>query len=170
MKTLEDYHDLYLLTDVLLLADVFETFRKTCLRHYSLDPAHSYTAPGFAWQAALKMTGVNLDLMSDNDMYLFCEPGGVSVISQRFSERNDVAQSSRDDQAEIEKNHPIYLDVNNLYGWVMSQHMPVSGFYWVGGDEMDALMVVMKQFGNNTADAMTAGKESVIKLYDFLLY
>ena len=163
MKTLEDYHDLYLLNDVRLLADVFETFRKTCLRHYSLDPAYSYTAPGFAWQAALKMTGVNLDLMSDNDMYLFCEQGirgGVSVISQRFAECND--QSSRDDPAEREKSHLIYLDANNLYGWAMSQHMPVSGFYWVGGDEMDAIMIGMTQFENIPADSIV-DKESAIQ-------
>ena len=159
MKTLEDYHDLYLLTGVLLLADVFETFRKTCLRHYSLDPSHSYTAPGFAWQAALKMTGVNLDLMSDNDMYLFCEQGirgGVSVISQRFAESND--QSSRDDPTKRDKNHLIYLDVKNLYGWAMSHHMPVSGFYWAAGDEMDAIMIGMTQFENNPADSMTVDK------------
>ena len=50
-KSIRDYHDLYLKSDVLLLADVFENFRKTCLHHYKLDPAHSYTSPGLAWHA-----------------------------------------------------------------------------------------------------------------------
>ena len=63
--TLGDYHDVYLATDVLLLADVFETFRKTCLNHYSLDPAHFYTAPGLAWEACLKKTNVELELLTD---------------------------------------------------------------------------------------------------------
>ena len=53
-KTLGCYHDTYLKTDVLLLTDVFETFRNTCLKNYKLDPAHFYTAPGLAWQALIK--------------------------------------------------------------------------------------------------------------------
>ena len=108
MKTLGDYHDLYLLSDVLLLADVITAFREMCINHYNIDPLHSYTAPGFAWQAALKMTDVNLDLLSDNDMYLFCEQGirgGVSVISQRFAESNALENN------DSEKNHLIYLDL-----------------------------------------------------------
>ena len=55
-QTIQDYHDLYLKSDVLLLADVFEKFRKTCLKHYKLDPCHYYTAPGLAWDACLKLT------------------------------------------------------------------------------------------------------------------
>ena len=51
MSNHSDYHDLYLKSDVLLLADVFENFRKTCLKHYNLDPAHYYTSPGLAWDA-----------------------------------------------------------------------------------------------------------------------
>ena len=67
MKTLEDYHKLYNKVDVLLLADVFENFRNICINNYKLDPAHYYTAPGLAWDAALKVTGVNLELLSDID-------------------------------------------------------------------------------------------------------
>ena len=55
-QTLQDYHDLYLKSNVLLLADVFENFRKMCLKHYNLDPCHYYTAPGLAWDACLKET------------------------------------------------------------------------------------------------------------------
>jgi len=72
-KTLGEYHDIYLKTEVLLLADVFETFRETCLEHYKLDPAHFYTAPGLAWKAALKHTVVNLELLRDIDMLLMFE-------------------------------------------------------------------------------------------------
>lgn len=88
MSTMKDYHDLYLLTDVLLLADVFEEFRNTCLLNYELDPVHFFTAPGLSWQAALKMTGVQLDLLTDIDQHLFIEEGirgGVAMISHRYS-------------------------------------------------------------------------------------
>ena len=87
MGTLKEYHDLYLLTDVLLLADVFEAFRKTCLQFYELDPVHFYTAPGLSWQAALKMTNVKLDLLTDIDQHLFIEEGirgGVAMICKRY--------------------------------------------------------------------------------------
>ena len=75
IQNLGDYHDIYLKTDVLLLADVFETFRETCLNTYKLDPAHFYTSPGLAWQACLKKTGIELDLLSDMEMLLFVEQG-----------------------------------------------------------------------------------------------
>ena len=75
MKTMKEYHDLYLKTDVLLLADVFENFRKICKKNYGLDPAWYYTSPGLAWDAMLKITGVALELISDPQMYLMVEKG-----------------------------------------------------------------------------------------------
>ena len=83
MKTLRNYHDLYNKSDVLLLADVFENFRDVWLKNYELDPAWYYTAPGLAWDAALKITEVNLELLSDPDMLLMVEQGirgGISMI------------------------------------------------------------------------------------------
>ena len=70
MKNQEDYHNLYNRVDVLLLADVFENSRDICIKDYKLDPAHYYTAPGLAWDAALKVTEVELELLSDIDMLL----------------------------------------------------------------------------------------------------
>ena len=75
MQSLKAYHDFYLHTDTVLLADVFETFRDMCIKNYSLDPPHFYTSPGLTWQAALKMTGVKLELLTDPEMYLFIESG-----------------------------------------------------------------------------------------------
>ena len=89
MKTMREYHDLYLMSDVLLLADVFENFRDVCSKNYGLDPAWYYTAPGLAWDAALKLTKVNLELLTDIDMLLMIEKGirgGVSMISTRYGE------------------------------------------------------------------------------------
>ena len=75
ISNLGDYHDLYLRTDVVLLANFFEAFRHTCLKHYSLDPAHFYMAPRLAWKACLKKTGVRLELLMDPDMLLMFERG-----------------------------------------------------------------------------------------------
>ena len=91
-KTFKDYHDLYLKTDVLLLADVFETFRTLSLNIYGLDPAWYISAPGLSWDAMLKHTEVNLELISDPDMYLFYEKGirgGISMISKRYARVNN---------------------------------------------------------------------------------
>ena len=82
IKNLGEYYDLYLKTDVLLLSNVFETFRNTCFGHYGLDPAHFYTSPGLAWQACLKKTGVKLELLTDPDMLLMFERGIRGGITQ----------------------------------------------------------------------------------------
>jgi len=84
LKNLGEYHNLYLKTDVLLLADVFQSFRKTCLLHYRLRPCHYMSSPGLSWDAMLKTTKINLDLISDIDMQLFIEKGlsgGISYIA-----------------------------------------------------------------------------------------
>ena len=73
MKSMKDYHDLYLTTDVLLLADAFENFREMALKYYRLDPAHFYTLPGFSWDSCLKMTNARLELLTDVDMLLLFE-------------------------------------------------------------------------------------------------
>ena len=86
-QTIRDYNDLYLKSDVLLLADVFESFRKICFRHYNLDPAHYYTSPGLAWDACLKTTGQELQLLHDYDMLMMFERGirgGITHISRRY--------------------------------------------------------------------------------------
>ena len=75
LNNMGEYHDLYLASDVLLLADVFENFRKTCLEYYELDPCHYFTSPGLSWDAMLKMTDIKLELMTDIDMFQFIEKG-----------------------------------------------------------------------------------------------
>ena len=128
-KTIRDYHDLYLKSDVLLLADVFENFRKTCLKHYKLDPAHYYTSPGLAWDACLKTTGQHLQLLSDYDMLMMFEQGirgGITHISKRYTEANNKYMKNYN--PEKESTSIQYLDANNLYGWAMSQNLPTHGF------------------------------------------
>ena len=132
--TLGDYHDVYLATDVLLLADVFETFRKTCLNHYGLDPAHFYTSPGLSWEACLKKTGVELELLTDHDMLLMFEKGirgGIVQAVHRYAKANNKYMGQNYNPEEEESSYLQYLDANNLYGWAMTQNLPVGGFKWI---------------------------------------
>ena len=123
IKTLGEYNDLYLKTDVLLLADVFESFRKMYLEYYALDPCHYVTLPAFGWDASLRLHNKKLELFSgkQSSMYLKTEDsirGGISMIVNKYSKANNKYLKSYD------KNKPstyiIYLDANNLYGWAMS--------------------------------------------------
>ncbi|RLU19832.1 hypothetical protein DMN91_008391 [Ooceraea biroi] len=105
----DTYSDLYLKTDVLLLANVFENFRDTCIRSYGLDLVHYYTLPGYTWDAMLLHTGIEFELLTDVDMVLYAPSYDPSEPSTYF----------------------MYYDVNNLYGWAMCQPLPSSGFRWV---------------------------------------
>jgi len=132
IKNLGEYHDLYLKTDVLLLSDVFENFRETCLHHYQLDPCHYMTSPRLAWDAMLKMTKIELELISDINQQLFIEKGlrgGISYIAHRFAKSNNKYIS--DYNPEKEDSYLMYLDANNLYGWAMCQHLPIRHFKWL---------------------------------------
>ena len=141
MKTFKEYHELYNITDVLLLADVFENFRDICLENYGLDPVYYFTAPGLAWDACLKITNIDLELLSDPNMLLMFEKGirgGISIISNRYGEANNKYMGRG-----FNKNKPskylMYLDENNLYGCAMSEKLPTHGFKWLTGGEMEKI-------------------------------
>ena len=119
-----EFHDLYLKTDVSLLADVFEKFIKTCLEYYKLDPCHYFSSPGLRRDAMLKMTGVELELISNINMHLFIEKGirgGISYICNRHSKIEDCDSNEK-------KESIMYCDANNLCGLGMSQPLPYGGF------------------------------------------
>ena len=141
MKTFKEYHELYNETDVLLLADVFENFRDLCLKIYGLDPVYYFTAPGLAWDACLKITNIDIELLSENNMLLMFEKGirgGISIISNRYGEANNKYMGKG-----FNKNKPskylMYLDANNLYGCAMSMKLPTHGFKWLTGGEMEKI-------------------------------
>ena len=140
MKTLKEYHELYNITDVLLLADVFENFRDLCLKIYGLDPVYYFTAPGLAWDACLKMTNIQLELINDINILLMFEKGirgGISIISNRYGEaKNKYMKGYNKNKA---SKYLMYLDANNLYGCAMSEKLPTHGFKWLTSGEMEKL-------------------------------
>ena len=132
LKNLGEYPDLYVQSDTLLLADVFENFRKKSLEVYELDPAHFLSLPRLAWQACLKKTNVELELLTDYDMLLMVEEGirgGICHSIHRYAKANN--KYMKDYNKNIESSYIQYLDANNLYGWAMSQKLPVNNFKWV---------------------------------------
>ena len=133
IHNLGDYHDLYLRTDVFLLANVYKAFRDTCLKHYKLDPAHFYTSSGLAWKACLKHTGIKLELLTNPDMLLIFERGvrgGITQAVRKYASANNKYMGDKFNPNE-DITYLQYLDTNNLYGWTMSQPLPTGGFKWV---------------------------------------
>lgn len=134
IKTMGEYHDLYLKTDVLLLSDVFENFRNVAMKHYNLDPANNnyITLPSFAWDAMLKMTKIELEQLTDINMYQFCEKGlrgGTSMISHRYAKANNKYMSEHNPN-DI-SSYIMYLDANALYANAMTQKLPHRNFQWM---------------------------------------
>lgn len=143
IKSLGEYTDLYLKTDVLLLSDVFEKFRQTCLHHYQLDPAYYITAPSLSWDAMLLYTGIKLELINDVEIYEFLEKGirgGLAQCSLRYAKANNKYLPSYD--ASQRSTYLIYLDCNNLYGYAMTKKMPISEFRFLSIDEINTINVL----------------------------
>mgnify|MGYP003502801719 FL=1 len=139
VRNMGEYHDLYLQSDVLLLADVFEAYRDTSIKDYGLDPANYITLPGMSWDGVMRMTKATPERLLDIDMYHFCEQGirgGVCTTgSKRYAKANNPLCP------DYNPNNPttwiIDLDANNLYAQSLSQTLPYSGFEWVLPSEIN---------------------------------
>ena len=148
IKDLGEYHDLYVQSDALLLADVFENFRDKCIEKYELDPDHFLSAPGLAWQACLKKTGVKLELLTDPDMLLTFEDGtrgGMYNAIYRYAKANNKYMKNYNKN--VESSFIEYLDANNLYGWAMSKKLPVGEFEWINPE--DYTEDIIKKYDEN---------------------
>ena len=141
MKNMGDYHNYYLKKDVLLLADVFEKFIDTCLKYFGLDPCHYFSSPGLSWDAMLKMTNIKLEKISDIDKCLFIEKGlrgRISYIAKRYAKVNNKYLNDPKKPSTIIS----YLDMNNLYGWSMSEYLPCGRFKWLKNiDKFDIMLI-----------------------------
>ena len=140
-KTFQDYLEIYNEIDTLLLADIFENFRDVCLENYEIDPAYYITSPSLFWDAMLKQTKVELELLSDIDMYYFFKRmirGGISMVSTRYAKANNPYMEDLFNSEE-ETSYIIYLDKNNLYGYIMVDKLPYSDFKWLTNEELDYL-------------------------------
>ena len=133
LKNLGELHDLYMETDVLLLADIFQEFRHFSLLKYRLDPAHYNTAPGLSWSAALLHTMQRLEIPIDPDMHLFFDKGlsgGASQVGNPWAQANHEGIEKNFDR-EVLRAYIAMFDCNNQYGWAMSQYLPTHGFKWM---------------------------------------
>ena len=129
MTNMGDYDDHYLKKDVLFSAGVFEKFNGMCLKYHGLDHCHYFSSPGLSWDGMLKMTGVKLGEISDIDKYLLIEKrlrGGISYIAQKYAKASNKYMNDYDPKKP--SIFITYLDVNNFYGWAMSEHLPYGGF------------------------------------------
>ena len=125
IKSLGEFHDLYVQSDTLLLADVCENFRDRCINTYELDPAHFLSSPRLGWQACLKKTNMKLELLTDNDMLIMEEKGirgGVCNATLKYAEANNKYMKDYDEN--IASSFLEYIDANNLCGWAMSEKLP----------------------------------------------
>ena len=140
LENLGEYHNLYVQSDTLLLADVFENFRDMCMKEYELDPAHFLSLPGLAWQACLKKTNIELELLTDYDMLLMVEEGirgGICHSIHQYVKANNKYMKNYNNNEE--SSYIQYLDANNLYGWAMSKKLPVYDFRWLDSDKINQI-------------------------------
>ncbi|HUR98246.1 MAG TPA: DNA polymerase [Pyrinomonadaceae bacterium] len=142
------YHDLYCQTDTVLLADVFENYRRFCLSKFKIDPAHKFTAAGVSWIAMLKRTAIKFDLITDPNMMLMIQRGirgGIcSVLHRRFARANNPHVPGYDPSKPT--TWIIYVDANNLYGWAMMESLPYGHFVWMTREECDRVQDELEEY------------------------
>ena len=167
LENLGNYHDLYVQSDTLLLADVFNNFREICIKEYELDPAHFLSLPGLAWQACLKNTNIELELLTDYDMLLMVEEGirgGICHSIHRYTKANNKYMKNYN--INEESSYIQYLDANNLYGWAMSKKLPVNGFKWFNSNKINEEFIKNYYENDKKGYILEADVKYLKKLHD----
>ena len=167
LENVGNYHDLYVQSDTLLLADVFNNFRDMCIKEYELDPAHFLSLPGLAWQACLKKTNTELELLTDYDMLLMVEEGirgGICHSIHRCAKANNKYMKNYNNNEE--SSYIQYLDANNLYGWAMSKKLPVNGFKWLDNDKINEEFIKNYNENDNKGYILEVDVKYPKKLHD----
>lgn len=167
-KNMNEYMQIYLQSDVVLLADIFENFRHICQKIYQLDPCHYYTTPGLSWDAMLKATKIELQLLTDLEMYKFFQKGvrgGLTQCCHRYSKVNNKFIKSFN--PDIPSSYLMYFDVNNLYGWAMKQFLPYGGFQWVSSIEQFTEKFIMNYNNKDIGYVLEVDIEYPSNLHDF---
>ena len=137
-KTFQDYMEIYLLADCLLLCDVFENFRSNCLQQYNIDPCYYFSAPHFTFDAFLRHHSLTLELLSDINQYLFIIKGirgGMSMVSKRHAVANNKYVEGY--ISSKSSSFILYLDANNLYGRAMQEYLPWKNFEWMSPHQLN---------------------------------
>ena len=166
-KTLHDYMALYVLTDTLLLCDVFESFRDLCLEYYKLDPCHYVSLPGFGLDAMLLMTQVSIELITDHDMYRFMFDnlrGGITTINQRRAKANNPYLTDYEEGKPT--SYILYLDINNLYAIGLQGNLPIKDFKWLTEEEITCLDIMSMDPDGDTWYALEVDLEYPPELHD----
>lgn len=167
IQNIGGYTDLYLKTDVLLLSDVFQKFRKTCRNNYKLDPAFYLTAPSLSFDAMLLRTKVQLELIDDLEIIRIIQNGvrgGICLCSTRYSKANHKNLASY--QPNEPNNYLIYIDCNNLYGYAMCGYLPYSNFKLLNKLEINNLDICVIPDDNEYGYILEVDLEYPEELHD----
>ncbi len=169
IKTFKEYHDIYMMTDTLLLADIFNEFIEVCLNNYKVDPAYYLSSPGMSLDAYLKFSNVEIELINEDNsnMFLFFEKqirGGVSTIFKRHSKANN--KYMKDYNPKEPSKYIIYLDANNLYGWAMSQKLPLKDFKNINLNEWNESRIKEYDFNRDIGITFDVDLEYPKELHD----
>ncbi|XP_046570070.1 uncharacterized protein LOC124278400 [Haliotis rubra] len=141
MKSMNDFVELYVSVDTLLLCDVMQMFRSMCMTDYGIKPFHFVSLPGFSNMCCLKLTRVQLRLLTHPDLYGYFERGirgGCSFIAHRYFKSNNVYMGDEYDPTK-ETGYLLYYDVNSLYATCMTEPLAVGNFEFLERDEFDSI-------------------------------
>ena len=167
IKNFGQYHDLYVQSDTMLLADVFENFRKVCLKEYQLDPCYFVSAPEVAWTAVLRLTNVKLELLTDVDMLLMFEEGIRVIVSEaihKYGTTNNKYMKSYNKS--VISSYLQYLDANNLYGWSMFKKRPIGEFKWINPNNYSSDNIKNYDDNSNTGAILKVDVEYLEDLHN----